>query len=137
MEAAMEILRKKGQLVAAKRSDREAAEGCVLAKVNGNWTDTEKVAEYCQQAGADTLDEYAENKRRIQHTIRQLEAQAASQPAPDSFDRAAFSKKVLDVVSTITRDDVSEAAKNEALRTIVSHIVFNKPSDTIDIYFYT
>ena len=62
---------------------------------------------------------------------------AAAQPAPDSFDRAAFSKKVLDVVSTITRDDVSESAKNEALRTIVSHIVFNKPSDTIDVYFYT
>ena len=37
MEAAMEILRKKGQLVAAKRSDRDAAEGCVLAKVNGNY----------------------------------------------------------------------------------------------------
>ena len=37
MEAAMEILRKKGQMVAAKRSDREAAEGCVLAKVNGNF----------------------------------------------------------------------------------------------------
>ncbi len=37
MEAAMEILRKKGQLVAAKRSDREAAEGCVLAKIDGNF----------------------------------------------------------------------------------------------------
>ena len=37
MEAAMEILRKKGQLVAAKRSDRDAAEGCVLAKVEGNY----------------------------------------------------------------------------------------------------
>ena len=37
MDAAMEILRKKGQLVAAKRSGREAAEGCVLAKVDGNF----------------------------------------------------------------------------------------------------
>jgi len=37
MDAAMDILRKKGQLVAAKRSDREAAEGCVLAKVNGKF----------------------------------------------------------------------------------------------------
>ena len=37
MEAAMDILRKKGQLVAAKRRDREAAEGCVLAKVNGKF----------------------------------------------------------------------------------------------------
>lgn len=32
IEAAMEIIRKKGQAVAAKRSDREAAEGCVLCK---------------------------------------------------------------------------------------------------------
>ena len=31
MDKAMEILRKKGQAVAAKRSDREAGEGCVLA----------------------------------------------------------------------------------------------------------
>ena len=31
MDAAIEILRKKGQMVAAKRSDREASEGCVLA----------------------------------------------------------------------------------------------------------
>ena len=37
MDAAIEILRKKGQAVAAKRSDREAAEGCVLAKVEGNF----------------------------------------------------------------------------------------------------
>lgn len=37
MDAAMEILRKKGQMVAAKRSDREASEGCVLAKVDGQF----------------------------------------------------------------------------------------------------
>ena len=37
MDAAIEILRKKGQAVAATRSDREAAEGCVLAKVDGNF----------------------------------------------------------------------------------------------------
>ena len=30
-EKAVEIIRKKGQAVAAKRSDREASEGCVLA----------------------------------------------------------------------------------------------------------
>lgn len=35
-EAAIEILRKKGQKVAAKRSDREAAEGVVLAKTSGD-----------------------------------------------------------------------------------------------------
>ena len=36
-DGAVEILRKKGQAVAAKRSDREAAEGCVLAKIDGTF----------------------------------------------------------------------------------------------------
>ena len=37
IEKAMEIIRKKGQAIAAKRSDREAAEGCVLAKKDGEF----------------------------------------------------------------------------------------------------
>lgn len=36
-DKAMEIIRKKGQAVAAKRSDREASEGCVLAADNGEF----------------------------------------------------------------------------------------------------
>ena len=36
-DKAMEIIRKKGQAVAAKRSDREASEGCVLAKADGGY----------------------------------------------------------------------------------------------------
>ena len=37
IEKAMEIIRKKGQAIAAKRSDRDAAEGCVLAKKEGGF----------------------------------------------------------------------------------------------------
>ena len=36
-EKAIEIIRKKGLAVAQKRSDREASEGCVLVKVDGNF----------------------------------------------------------------------------------------------------
>ena len=36
-EKAIEIIRKKGQAVAAKREDREAAEGCVLAGIAGEF----------------------------------------------------------------------------------------------------
>ena len=36
-EKAIEIIRKKGQAVAAKRSDREASEGCVIAKSAGEF----------------------------------------------------------------------------------------------------
>jgi len=37
-EKAIEILRKKGQKVAANRADRDSSEGAVIAKVNGNNT---------------------------------------------------------------------------------------------------
>jgi elongation factor Ts len=36
-DKAIEIIRKKGQAVAAKREDREASEGCVLAAVDGEF----------------------------------------------------------------------------------------------------
>ena len=36
-DKAVEIIRKKGQAVAAKREDREASEGCVLAAINGDF----------------------------------------------------------------------------------------------------
>lgn len=35
-DTAVEIIRKKGQLVASKRADREASEGCVLSGVSGS-----------------------------------------------------------------------------------------------------
>ena len=37
IQAAIEIIRKKGQAVAAKREDRNAAEGCVFSGTNGNF----------------------------------------------------------------------------------------------------
>ena len=37
MQKAIELLRQKGQKMAAKRADRDANEGCVLAKTNGNF----------------------------------------------------------------------------------------------------
>ena len=36
-DKAVEIIRKKGQAVAAKREDREASEGCVLAAIDGDF----------------------------------------------------------------------------------------------------
>ena len=77
IEASIEIIRKKGQAVAAKREDREAAEGCVLAATKEGFaaivalkceTDfvaknesfralTKKILDVAVEAGAKTLDE--------------------------------------------------------------------------------
>jgi len=47
-DKAIEVLRKKGQKVAAKRADRESSEGAVIAKVNDNKTNGVIVSLNCE-----------------------------------------------------------------------------------------
>ena len=83
--------------------------------------------------GVDTLEEYKENKSKILAVIRKLEAERPQ--AQESFDKKSYAKKVSSVLD-ILGSDVSEKAKNEALRTIVDHIIFNRTESAIDIVFY-
>ncbi len=70
MEKAVEILRKKGQAVAAKRADRQAAEGCVLAKAEGGYAAI--VALNCE------TDFVAKNAGFVQTTQQILDAAVAN-----------------------------------------------------------
>ncbi len=71
-DGAMEIIRKKGQAVAAKREDREASEGCVLAKTEGNFAAV--VALQCE------TDFVAKNEEFIALTQQILDAAIAHKP---------------------------------------------------------
>lgn len=83
--------------------------------------------------GVDTLEEYKTNKSKILATIRKLEAERPQ--AQESFDKKSYAKKVSSVLA-ILKSDASEKTKNEALRTIIDHIIFNRTETTIDIVFY-
>lgn len=72
IDAAVEILRKKGQAVAAKREDREASEGCVLAKNEGNFAAV--VALKCE------TDFVAKNAGFVDLTKKILDAAMSSKP---------------------------------------------------------
>ena len=72
-DKAMEIIRKKGQAVAAKRSDREASEGCVLAKTTGDFAVI--IALKCE------TDFVAKNEGFIAFTTKILDAALANMPA--------------------------------------------------------
>jgi len=72
-EKAIEIIRKRGQAVAAKREDREAAEGCVLAAIDGNFAAI--VAVKCE------TDFVAKGPDFIALTRKILNAALANKPA--------------------------------------------------------
>src|SRR5690554_751886 len=76
-DKAVEIIRKKGQAVAAKREDREASEGCVLATTEGDFAAV--VALQCE------TDFVAKNEDYIALTQQILDAAIAHKP--ETLDR--------------------------------------------------
>jgi elongation factor Ts len=72
-DKAVEIIRKKGQAVAAKREDRDASEGCVLAKTEGDFAAV--VALQCE------TDFVAKNEDYIALTRQILDAAVEHKPA--------------------------------------------------------
>ena len=87
----------------------------------------------------DSLEEYARKKQRLLAGIADLQQKAAAaleEAQAAQLDPVAFRKKVLDVLAVLQSPDATEALKGEALRSIVSYIVYNKPAQRLEVYFY-
>ena len=86
-----------------------------------------------------TLQEYAQRKKEISEKIEELEQQAAQRRAEaraQTLDPFAFAKKVQDVLKILKDPTQSESAKNAALKTVVSYIVYDKPACRLAVFFY-
>lgn len=91
------------------------------------------------ESGVYTLEDFARRRAEISAGIEQLRAQAAAAEqaaAAQSLDPLAFRKKVADVVAVLKDPTKSEASKNEALKTVVSYIVYEKPANRLAVFFY-
>jgi len=87
-------------------------------------------------SGVDTVEEYKTNKEAIQSNIIKLKEQLQKRSAKmTAIDISEMRKKVSGVIATIEAPDISESAKNKALRTIVSKVIFSKSTDSLDIFF--
>lgn len=86
-------------------------------------------------AGIDTVDEYKANKAEITKAIKSLEKQR-DEATKETIDLTAYSKKVEDVLKIVTNPEESTEAKNYALRSILTKVLFNKSSNTFSLFFY-
>ena len=107
----------------------------IVSLLNKEKNKLEKIKE-AYQSGIDTLEEYKENKAKILETISALQQELDAEKPQETFNAKKYSNKVMKVIKLIESPDVTPQAKNEALRTIISKIVFNKANSTLDIYFY-
>ena len=82
----------------------------------------------------DTLEQYAENKKEIEARIAELTSLKEAATVPTNY--SVLKERAMDVLDFLTRDDVSPEAKNEALRTIIDKIIYDKANNTVALYFY-
>ncbi len=86
-------------------------------------------------AGVDTIDQDAAVKTETEARIAELTAMRDRDNAPQTLDTVAYAAKVAGVLEIITAEEIAPAAKNEALRTVVEKIIYNKTEARVEIYF--
>ena len=137
-DKAMEIIRKKGQAVAAKRSEREASEGCVLAKTTGDYAvvialkcETDFVAQNADfvKLTQDILDLAVANKCKTLDEVKALPM--GNGTVQDAVvDRSGITGEKMELDGYMTVEGASTAVYNHMNRNGLCTIVaFNKNVD--------
>ena len=74
--------------------------------------------------------------RRIAELEQQRDAADAAAQA-GTLQPVAFRETVLNVLQIVKDPQQSESAKNAALRSVLSYIVYEKPENRLALYFFT
>ena len=89
--------------------------------------------------GIDTMEEYKENKELLLRERKDLEEKIAACSTPkesdDSID-TAMKERIRNVYDIISSSQFSDQEKNEALRSVVEKIVYDRETDTAEIYYF-
>lgn len=119
-DKAIETIRKKGQLVASKRADREASEGCVLAGTNGNFAAV--IALKCE------TDFVAKNDNFVAFTKSILDAALENKPEnlealkAIELNGTAISEQIVEQIGIIGEKLQLDYYESIEAETVVSYI---------------
>ena len=90
-------------------------------------------------AGVFQIEEYSAAKAGIEASIAKLkqrqEAEQKEETGKLKIDIAAYHEKVMAVLKVVEDTALDNQARNEALRSVLEKIVFNKPNGNFDFYF--
>lgn len=91
-------------------------------------------AKEAYQSGVDTLEEYADYKRKCTDRIHALETKLSETSGQSTISREEYALKIRDVLNLI-KSDASEDVKNQALLSIVEKAIYYADTRSIDIFF--
>lgn len=104
-------------------------------------SDVDKKEERVKQAyrdGIDTIAEYRENKRILKEERQMLQQQIDSLKPIDTSGQkyqAIMKDQIKNVYELVTNDAIDMQTKNEAMKSIINRIVYDKPENTVKIFF--
>lgn len=87
-------------------------------------------------AEIDTIEQYKKNKEEITARIENLKEKKNGTEQTEIIDTASYAKKVAEVIDIIKCEDVAPQAKNDALRTVIEKVVYDKANNNLAIYFH-
>ncbi len=87
-------------------------------------------------AGVDTLEEYGENKTRIQDEIEKNKKLLKDQNTQKSTDPKELAENIMRAIEFIQDENNSLEDKNKALKQFISKITFIKASKTLEITYF-
>ena len=93
-----------------------------------------KRAKQAYLAEIDTIEEYAQNKRRISSNIKELQEAKCQAQEGATLNEPQFKVKLLNVI-TLLKSDCPMSEKIPAARSIIEKILVDPRNKTMDIYF--
>lgn len=94
-----------------------------------------KRAKQAYLAEIDTIDEYAQNKRRIASNIKELQEAKNQAQEGAALNEPQFKVKLLNAI-TLLKSDCPMSEKIPAARSIIEKILVDPRNKTMDIYFF-
>ena len=85
--------------------------------------------------GVDTLEEYRVNKEKITARIEELQKRRKADEPPKDIT-AEFYNRAQNAMQVILSPDATIPQKNEALRSFVDHITFDRKKASFTIFYY-
>lgn len=95
-----------------------------------------KKAKEAYLAGVDTLEEYRQNKQKITEALEALRRLSPPPETDETADRQEFLAKRRQDIKVLVDPNASEGTKNQVLKSFVEKIVYDKVTESIEIYFY-
>lgn len=100
----------------------------------------EQRIKYAYESGVDSLEEYKENKTRIQEERKRLEELIASTKPEEKepkITKENYISKVQTVYDIIKDEETDYETKGALIRSIVEEIIYEKESNTLTFHMYS